>query len=79
MDDLLYLYRMSLDRGLIGTKIYLLRIPEIPDNRILNINGNINQDRAFPSRIRNIKGFSENSGDVIDILKDSTAPVISAS
>ena len=59
---------MSLDSRLIGPEIYFFRIVEILDHCILNVNGNVDQNRSFSSGIRNVKSFSEYSGNIIYIL-----------
>ena len=58
---------MALDRRLVGSHIHFIRITEFGDLGILDINGDVNEDRPLSSGICHIKGFLENSGNIIHI------------
>ena len=69
-DDLFDLYGMSLDRRLVGAERNLLGVSEPADRRILNVNRNVDQHRAFSPAVGNVERLLENAGNVIDILDE---------
>ena len=66
-DHFLNLHHMPLHRGLICAQIHFLRIFKPGNNRILNINGHINQYRPSPSCRSDVEGFFENTRNVVYI------------
>ena len=59
---------MPLDRGLVGAHIDLLRVLELINHRILDIDGDIDEHRPSAACVGDVESLLKNPGDIVYIL-----------
>ena len=70
VDDLLDLDRVSRDRGLVSPQVDRLRILEVTDGLLLDIDREVDQDRALAACIGNVEGLLHDPGDIRHVAHD---------